>query len=197
MPRCVVAAWRFTLPQQPPLAFPARVPLPQDLPCPHVLVPAPGSTSVMALRDLALATCYHVRRGQELPWTPTPATSGPTLLPQCRINHRSPHLTVTLNPLHILPSSCSPEAFNNPWFCVKPVPGVPHEHAGAQLALRVSTNVRCSRVQLARSSTGCTWQPAPAPPQHRQERGEEKPQGHCLGHAEVRAGAAPRTWAQN
>lgn len=113
MPCCMVAAWRFTSPQHPPPVFPVRVALPQDLSCPHVLVPAPGSTSIMALREPAPATGCHVRCGEELPWTPTPATLVSTLAPQHRINRRSPHLMVTLKPLHILPFSLLLEAFKN------------------------------------------------------------------------------------
>lgn len=113
MPCCTVAAWRFTSPRHPPPAFPARVLLPWNLPCPHVLVPAPGSTSITALREPALATGCHVRCGEELPWTPTLATLGSTLVPQRRINCRSPHLMVTLKPLHILPSSLLLEALQN------------------------------------------------------------------------------------
>lgn len=197
MPCCMVAAWRFTSPQHPPPAFPARVPLPQDPPCPHVLVPAPGSTSITVLREPALAMGCHGRCQEELPWTPTPTTLGSTLVPQCRINHRSPHLMVMLKPLHILLSSLLLEAFkNSPRFCFNPVPGVPNEHAGAQLVLRVSSYVHCSRVEPAQSSVGRIWQPAPALLQRGQERGEEEPQGHCLRHTKTRAGAAPWSWAQ-
>jgi len=55
------AAWRFTSPQHTPLAFLARVPLPQDLPCAHALVPAPGSTSTTARSEPAPATGCHVK----------------------------------------------------------------------------------------------------------------------------------------
>lgn len=194
MPCCVAAAWRFTSFQHPPPAFPARVALPQDLPCPHVLVPAPGETSITSLREPALTTGCHVRSGEELPWTPTPATLGSILIPHCRINHRSPHLIVALKALHILPSSLLPEALKNiTWFCFNPMPGMPHKHIGAQLTLRVCSYVHCSRVQLAWSTKGCIWQLDPAPLQQQQERGEEEPQKHCLRHTETGAVAAPRS----
>lgn len=54
-----------------------------------------------------------VRRGKEMPWTPTPATLGSTLVPQGRINHRSHHLRVILKHLQVLSSSLLFEAFEN------------------------------------------------------------------------------------